>query len=107
MTESMGPERKDMVIRLYAKKSDKDCIERCDRVIAAQLALARNEGWQPCIPTDFEYLEKNGYVKSHKEGWATTIAANAASLLLSAPAISATQVVYDSVMIPLCRERDH
>ncbi|MFA4837392.1 MAG: hypothetical protein WC749_15155 [Dehalococcoidia bacterium] len=105
-------DRRYMVIQLNIRKDEKDARSQCVKIISEQLALAKTDGWHPCIPTDFDYLERNGYVRvRHKEKIGETMGVNALLFLLSSAlvsvAVSASDGIYDSVTIPLCREQDH
>ncbi len=104
MANSRNLEYKDIVINLYATKSAKDYIERCDAVIAWELARAQKSGWEPCIPTSFDYLEKNGHVKIHNEGGGKIPVVSIIGFLLALLFKSDTDAISDSVTIPLHRE---
>ncbi len=104
MTELQKLEYKNIVIPLDIVIPREYSNNPCDSIIAEKLSPYLTDGWQPLTPIDFDYLEENGYVTTQKKGLGKTIVANAIGFLLAAPFVSATEVICDSVTIPLYRE---
>ncbi len=59
MWKSGDKEYRSLVIALDISDKEPDYGKKCEGIISEQLSLAQSDGWQPTIPTNFDYLKEN------------------------------------------------
>ncbi len=105
MWKSGEKEYRSLVITLDISDKEPDYRKKCEEIISEQLSLAQCDGWQPTIPTNFDYLENNQLFHSNKKEnwWKTSILSFITTALFILPTII-QDTTYESVTIALVRE---